>query len=237
MTMSGSPNRVVAAARTSVISHEDYTLLERLIPAGATPRLEGRVENKLGQVAGAAVEHGGGDPGQRAAGPGRDSRRPPRQLGPRHRASPTTARGPWSCSRRPARIARSGLKPKRTIRFILFSGEEQGLLGSRAYAAAHAAEADSIQAVLVIDNGTGMIVGQALQGRADLDGYSGRPCSRRWPPSGPTAVRTRCKSGTDHLSFAPYGVPSFNFDQHPARLFPHPPLAERHVRQGGRGTI
>ena len=37
-------------------------------------------------------------------------------------------------------IARSGVKPKRTIRFILFSGEEEGLLGSRAYAATHAGE-------------------------------------------------------------------------------------------------
>src|SRR6476619_5801248 len=62
-------------------------------------------------------------------------------------------------------LAQSGLKPKRTIRFILFSGEEEGLLGSRAYAKAHAADADSIQAVLVLDNGTGAITGQALQGR------------------------------------------------------------------------
>ena len=67
-------------------------------------------------------------------------------------------------------LAQSGLKPKRTIRFILFSGEEEGLLGSRAYAAAHAAEADSIQAVLVLDNGTGAITGQALQGRDELAG-------------------------------------------------------------------
>ena len=67
-------------------------------------------------------------------------------------------------------LAHSGLKPKRTIRFILFSGEEEGLLGSRAYAAAHAAEADSIQAVLVLDNGTGAITGQALQGRTELEG-------------------------------------------------------------------
>jgi Zn-dependent M28 family amino/carboxypeptidase len=109
-------------------------------------------------------------------------------------------------------ISRSGLKPKRTIRFILFSGEEQGLLGSRAYAAAHAAQADSIQAVLVLDNGTGAVTGQALQGRTELAGLWHQllaPLASLDADS----VRDASKSGTDHLSFLPYGVPGFNFDQ------------------------
>ena len=109
-------------------------------------------------------------------------------------------------------IARSGLKPKRTIRFILFSGEEEGLLGSRAYAAQHATEADSIQAVLVLDNGTGAITGQALQGRTDLEGLWKQLLA---PVASLDAdsVRDANKGGTDHLSFLPYGVPGFNFDQ------------------------
>jgi carboxypeptidase Q len=109
-------------------------------------------------------------------------------------------------------IARSGLRPKRTIRFILFSGEEQGLLGSRAYAEAHAREADSIQAVLVLDNGTGAITGQALQGRKDLEGLW-RQLLAPVASLGADSVRHASKSGTDHLSFLPYGVPGFNFDQ------------------------
>ena len=107
-----------------------------------------------------------------------------------------------------------GFKPRRSIRFILFSGEEQGLLGSKAYAEAHQKEADSIQAVLVLDNGTGAITGQALQGRNDL--------KQLWQQLlAPVAhldadsVREATKSGTDHLSFLPYGVPGFNFDQLP----------------------
>jgi len=115
-------------------------------------------------------------------------------------------------------IARSGVKPKRTVRFILFSGEEEGLLGSRAYAAAHAAEADSIQAVLVLDNGTGRIVGQALQGRdelADLWKALLAPVASL----GADSVRSAMKNGTDHLSFIPYGVPGFNFDQDPRGYF------------------
>ena len=115
-------------------------------------------------------------------------------------------------------IARSGVKPKRTIRFILFSGEEQGLLGSRAYAAAHAAEADSVQAVLVIDNGTGMIVGQALQGRDDL-ADTWKALLAPVESLGATTCGARSRVGTDHLSFASYGIPSFNFDQHPRGYF------------------
>jgi carboxypeptidase Q len=109
-------------------------------------------------------------------------------------------------------IAQSGVKPKRTIRFILFSGEEQGLLGSRAYAKAHAADADSIQAVLVLDNGTGAITGQALQGRDDLD-HLWAELLAPVASLGADSIRSASKMGTDHLSFLPYGVPGFNFDQ------------------------
>ena len=109
-------------------------------------------------------------------------------------------------------IAQSGVRPKRTVRFILFSGEEEGLLGSRAYAAAHAAEADSIQAVLVLDNGTGAITGQALQGRQDLE-HLWAELLARVAALGADSIRSASKMGTDHLSFLPYGVPGFNFDQ------------------------
>lgn len=109
-------------------------------------------------------------------------------------------------------LAQSGLKPKRTIRFILFTGEEQGLLGSNAYAAAHSSEADSIQAVLVLDNGTGAITGQALQGRND-DRALWEALLAPVNSLGATNVREGNKGGTDHLSFIPYGVPGWNFDQ------------------------
>jgi carboxypeptidase Q len=115
-------------------------------------------------------------------------------------------------------LTRSGLKPRRTIRFILFAGEEQGLIGSRRYAAAHAAEADSVQAVLVIDNGTGRIVGQALQGRSEL-AELWRTLLVPVADLGATVVREDVKTGTDHLSFVPYGIPGFNFDQEPRGYF------------------
>jgi carboxypeptidase Q len=153
MTMSGSPTRV-SPLPNLVISSEDYRLLARLIGGGITPRLEGRIENRMGQTPvrqwNTVAEIRGSElPGQVVIlGAHLDSW----DLG-----TGTTDNGTGSMVVLEAAraIAQSGLKPKRTIRFILFSGEEEGLLGSRAYAEAHAAMADSIQAVLVLDNGTG----------------------------------------------------------------------------------
>ncbi|MBA3760417.1 MAG: M20/M25/M40 family metallo-hydrolase, partial [Gemmatimonadales bacterium] len=210
LTMSGSPTRV-APLPNLVISNEDYALLARLIDAGTTPRLEGRVDNRLGRTPvqqwNTVAEIRGSElPGQVVIlGAHLDSW----DLG-----TGTTDNGTGSMVVLEAAraIAQSGLKPKRTIRFILFSGEEQGLLGSRAYAQAHAATADSIQAVLVLDNGTGAITGQALQGRKELEGLWKEllaPVARLDADS----VRDASKTGTDHLSFLPYGVPGFNFDQ------------------------
>src|SRR5205814_8610084 len=57
------------------------------------------------------------------------------------------------------------LKPKRSIRFILFTGEEEGLVGSREYVKAHQSEMDKVDAVLVHDTGTGKVTGIGLEGR------------------------------------------------------------------------
>src|SRR5204862_7034963 len=107
---------------------------------------------------------------------------------------------------------RAGLKPGRRIRFLLRTGHEQGLIGSRKDAEGHAAEADSIQAVIVLDNGTGAITGQALQGRTDPEGLW-RAVLAPVARLGADSVVNRNKTGTDHLSFLPYGVPGFNFNQ------------------------
>lgn len=210
MTMSGSPTRV-SPLPSLVISHEDYTLLTRLIGAGVVPRVEGQVQNRLGRTPvqqwnTIAEIRGAQLPGQVVIlGAHLDSW----DLG-----TGTTDNGTGSMVVLEAAraIARSGVKPKRTIRFILFSGEEEGLLGSRAYASAHAGDMDSVQAVLVLDNGTGAVTGQALQGRTDLAGLWHRllaPLASLKADS----VRDANKNGTDHLSFLPYGVPGFNFDQ------------------------
>jgi carboxypeptidase Q len=217
MTMSGSPNRLSPLPNV-VISHEDYTHLERLIGAGVNPRLEGRIDNAIGRAPvhqwNTVAEIRGSElPGQIVIlGAHLDSW----DLGT---GLTDNAAGSSVVLEAARAIARSGVKPKRTIRFLLFSGEEQGLLGARGYAKTHAAEADSVQAALVIDNGTGMIVGQVLQGRDDL-ADTWRALLAPVSHLGASSVRSAVKTGTDHLAFAHYGIPAFNFDQQP-RGYPH----------------
>src|ERR1041384_1318173 len=70
-----------------------------------------------------------------------------------------------------ARILRAlGMKPRATLRFVLFSGEEQACLGSRAYAEQHAAELDQHWAALVMDGEPQPPLGFTLHGRDDLVG-------------------------------------------------------------------
>src|SRR6266853_4633248 len=66
-------------------------------------------------------------------------------------------------------IKATGLVPRRTIRFVLFSGEEQGLLGSYEYVLAHRAELDKIRGVVVFDSGVGRMTGYSLTGRGDVE--------------------------------------------------------------------
>jgi hypothetical protein len=210
MTMSGSPNSVSPLPNV-VIAHEDYAMFDRLIGTGVTPRVEARIENRMGKSAvtqwNTVAEIPGTElPGQVVIlGAHLDSW----DLGT---GVTDNATGSMVVLEAARVIARSGLAARRTIRFVLFSGEEQGLLGSRAYAAAHAGEMDSIQAVLVLDNGTGMIKGQALQGRNDLE-QLWKDLLAPVASLGATGVRQGNKGGTDHLAFVPYGVPAFNFDQ------------------------
>ncbi len=210
LTMSGSPRRILPLPQI-VIAHEDYALFDRLLAAGSTPVLEANVANQLmadsvPQWNTVAEIRGAEHPGQVViVGAHLDSW----DLGT---GATDNGAGAMATLEAARIIAQSGLKPKRTIRFILFTGEEQGLLGSRKYAEAHAAEPDSIQAVLVLDNGTGAVTGQALQGRKDLEGLW-RALLAPVRALGADSVIDRNKGGTDHLSFIPYGVPAFNFDQ------------------------
>ncbi|HYT04015.1 MAG TPA: M20/M25/M40 family metallo-hydrolase [Gemmatimonadales bacterium] len=210
LNMSGSPNRIMPLPQI-VVAHADYATFDRMLGSGVTPRLEVNVQNgmttdSVPQWNTVAEIRGSEHPGQIViVGAHLDSW----DLG-----TGTTDNGTGAmCTLEAARVvAQSGLKPKRTIRFILFTGEEQGLIGSRKYAEAHAGEADSIQAVIVLDNGTGAITGQALQGRTDLEGLW-RAILAPVRRLGADSVVNRNKGGTDHLSFLPYGVPGFNFDQ------------------------
>ena len=210
MNMSGSPYSVSPLPNV-VIAHEDYTQFARLLEHGVTPKVSGRVDNTLGtkpvmQWNTIGEIKGTEWPDQVVIlGAHLDSW----DLGT---GTTDNATGSMVVMEAARVIMASGLKPKRTMRFILFSGEEEGLLGSAAYAAQHAAEADKIQAVLVLDNGTGMITGMALQGRNE-DAQLWTDLLAPVASLGADKVREGNKGGTDHLSFIPYGVPGWNYDQ------------------------
>jgi len=112
-------------------------------------------------------------------------------------------------------IKASGLKPRRSMRFILFSGEEEGLLGSRAYSRAHRAELDKAAGVVIYDSGIGKTTGYADGGRKDVVETAKRLIAplRQF---GATEVKTDMEWGTDHFDFMLEGVPTFVADQEEA---------------------
>lgn len=117
----------------------------------------------------------------------------------------------------------SGLKMRRTVRVGLWTGEEEGLLGSRAYVKSHFADPTTmvptpehakLDAYYNIDNGTGKIRGVYLQGNEAV-----APIFETWMKPfhnlGMTTLTIRNTGGTDHLSFNAVGLPGFQFIQDP----------------------
>jgi len=109
-------------------------------------------------------------------------------------------------------IKASGLKPRRSMRFILFSGEEEGLIGSRKYAEAHRAELDRAAGVVIFDSGTGMVTGFSTGGRKDVLATA-QPLLAPLEQFGVTQLAPSAESGTDHFDFMLEGVPTFVADQ------------------------
>ncbi|HSM60183.1 MAG TPA: M20/M25/M40 family metallo-hydrolase [Longimicrobiales bacterium] len=107
-----------------------------------------------------------------------------------------------------------GVQPRRTIRIALWSGEEQGLLGSRNWVQNHRELHDRISAYLNVDNGTGRVRGIWSQSNE-----AAIPVFEQilWPfrDLGVVAVKHGDTGGTDHLSFDREGIPGFNFIQDP----------------------
>jgi hypothetical protein len=108
-----------------------------------------------------------------------------------------------------------GARPRRTIRVALWAGEEQGLLGSKAWVTEHlagpanAAVRDRFDVYYNIDNGTGKIYGWYLQNQEEV-----RPLFDSWlEPLKSIGARRNVGEpvgSTDHLSFTDVGVPGFN---------------------------
>jgi len=104
-------------------------------------------------------------------------------------------------------IKAAGVRPKRTIRFILFSGEEEGLLGSLAYVRAHKNELDNIVAEVVLDEGIGAIASFSTGGRKDVDAALA-PMVQPFAQWKANAVTNDATVGTDNYDFMMEGVPT-----------------------------
>ena len=115
----------------------------------------------------------------------------------------------------------SGVKLRRTVRIGLWGGEEEGLLGSKAYVKAHFGdpatmalkpEHAKLAGYFNVDNGTGLIRGVYLQGNEAV-----APIFQQWMEPfknlGMTTLTIRNTGGTDHLSYDAVGLPGFQFIQ------------------------
>ena len=122
-------------------------------------------------------------------------------------------------ARQAAALARDGLRPRRTLRFVLYTGEEAGLWGSFAEVRQHRAELDRVKAQVVFDIGSGKTTGFSLGGRADLQPAveaALAPAGAR----GPFTETTDAFVGTDNYDYLVEGVPTLVANQEGAPYLP-----------------
>ena len=123
----------------------------------------------------------------------------------------------------------TGLRMRRTVRVALWTGEEQGLLGSRAYVRQQFGDAATmsllpghakLSAYFNMDNGTGAMRGVYLQGNE-----AARPVFAAWMEPfrnmGMTTLSIRSTGSTDHVPFDEVGLPGFQFIQDPVEYSTH----------------
>jgi hypothetical protein len=196
-----------------MVTHEQYGQMWRLARRGVPVRLELNVQNRWS------------NPDRReytvvAELPGTDKASELVMIGAHfdswHSGQGATDNGAGSLAMMEAmRILRTlNLPLRRTVRIALWSGEEQGLLGSRHYVRMHAAELPRVSAYLNIDNGSGRLRG--VYGEYNHDAV--RVFEQVLAPFrdlGVVASRLHPTGGTDHMSFDRAGVPGFQFIQDP----------------------
>jgi len=222
-----------------VLAAEQYNRLVRMIKAGENVRLKVSLETQFSQDAlmgyNTVAEIPGSDKADEIVMVGG-------HMDSWHSGTGATDNGAGVAAAMEAvRIIQAlGLKPRRTIRIGLWSGEEQGLFGSLAYVAQHLGKAvdesqdagfirlfsgggvapkiapgpeyDKLSAYYNLDNGTGKIRGVYLQGNEAV-----RPIFRQWLQPfrdlGAATLSASNTGGTDHLSFDAIGLPGFQFIQ------------------------
>lgn len=198
-------NARLVALPTLSIAREDVSLIQRLLAANQKPKVRLDVRNKLGpafqsnNIVGEIIgrEH----PNEIVVlGAHLDSN----DLGP---GALDNAAGSAAVLETARAIKSLAVAPRRTIRFVLFTGEEEGMLGSNAYVARHRDEMDRTVAALIMDVGAGRPVGWFSMGRTDLDDQI-RELMKPLAPFGVSAIEHSAFAATDNAAFMAEGVPN-----------------------------
>lgn len=194
------------------MTHEHYGMLYRLIKRGVDVRVEAEIKNVFGEDDKSACN---------VIGEIRGAERPDDEvviLGAHldswdlGTGATDNAAGAAAVLEAARILSITGIKPRRTIRFILFGGEEQGLVGSSAYVESHKDELKTISGVFVLDTGTGRIRGIGAQGNKEVI-VTLKEILSPLSEVGAQYANDRSQPGTDHVPFDRAGVPAFAFFQ------------------------
>ncbi|HYM00556.1 MAG TPA: M20/M25/M40 family metallo-hydrolase [Blastocatellia bacterium] len=218
---------VTKTVPTVVARNEDYGRISRILADGTPVELEFNIVNKT-------YPEGATSYNAIAELPGTDKKDEVIMLGGHldswHSATGATDNAIGCATMMEAvRILKAlGLQPRRTIRVALWSGEEEGLLGSQAYVKQHFGSAEDpkpeyskLDAYFNIDAGTGRARGAAVFGppaaadvlRADLAPFADLGVA------GAVATKSRGLGGSDHTSFNQAGLPGIGMGQDPIEYF------------------
>jgi hypothetical protein len=208
---------------TLILRNDDYGRIERLLADGEDVRMEVHVVNHV---------YPEGKTSYNVVGeiPGSDKADEIVMLGGHldswHSATGATDNAIGSAIMMEAAhlIQTLGLKPRRTVRVALWSGEEEGLLGSLAYVKQHFGTAENpkpewakLDCYFNVDTGTGRIRGAGIFGPADAAAVL-RPVLAQftdWGVFGVSTTNSRATGGTDSTSFNNAGLPGVGFSQDP----------------------
>jgi hypothetical protein len=207
----------LAALPTLSLAREDVLLLRRLLSQNRMPRMRLDVANRIGgafESTNVVGEIEGGETPNEivVVGAHLDSN----DLGP---GALDNAAGSAAVLETARAIKALGLRPRRTIRFVLFTGEEEGMVGSIAYVERHREEMDRTVAALVMDIGAGRPMGWFSMGRTDLDA-SIRALSAPLSQFGEFAIEHAAFAATDNAPFMAEGVPNLILLQDETPYFP-----------------
>jgi Zn-dependent M28 family amino/carboxypeptidase len=215
------------AVPTVVLRNEDFGRITRILADGSTVEVEFNIENKL-------YPEGKTSYNTIAEIPGTDKKDEVIMLGGHldswHSATGATDNA-IGCAvmMEAARILKSlGVKPRRTIRVALWSGEEEGLLGSQAYVKQHFGtfeepkpEFAKFDGYFNVDSGTGRVRGASIFGPAedaDVLRQALAPLADLGV-AGAISNKSRRLGGTDSTSFAQAGLPGVGLGQDPIEYF------------------